>query len=276
MRRSCLLELGLDPPLAGHRGVQPGLLIRDPPGVAIRLLVEAAPLKREMLGFELAPLAFQLAKLLGHGGLALEVRQPPGKLVAQIVQPIEILDRVAHPVLRLAPALLVHGDPGRLLQEVAQIVGPRLDDARDHSLLDDRVAARPEPGAVKHVHHVTAPAPRPVQPVRRLPVAHDLAAYRDLVVRGEAAADPPIEIVEDELDARAAHGLARSRAVEHDVRHGVAAQAAGRDFPHHPPNRIDDVRLAAAVRADDADDVAGEFEGGGIDEGLEAREPDLA
>ena len=104
----------------------------------------------------------------------------------------------------------------------------------------------------------------------------ELATYRDLVVRREAAAGPAIQIVEDQLDAGAAHRLARSRTVEYDVRHGGAAQAARRNLAHHPADRVDDVRLPASVRPDDADDVAGKLDGGGIDEGLEAREPNLA
>ena len=271
-----LLERRLHPALAGQRRVEPALPVRDPPGVAACFLVEGAPLERQMLGFQLALRRLELAELLGQGRLALQVRQPLRKLLAQIVQPVEILERVAHPVLRLAPALLVPGDPRRLLEEVAQILRPGLDDPRDHPLLDDRVAAGTEPGAVEHVHHVAAPAPRPVQPVRGLPFVGELAAHRDLVVRGEAAPGPAVQIVEDQLDAGAAHRLARPRSVEYDVRHGVAAQAARRDLPHHPADRVDDVGLAAAVRPDDADDVAGELDGGGIDEGLEAREPNLA
>ena len=224
VRGSRLLELRLDPALTGERRVQPALLARDTLGVAARLPVEGAPLEREMLGFEFALSRFELTEFLGQGGLALEVRQPASELLAQIVQPIEILDRVAHPVLRIAPALLVLGDSCRFLEKVAQIVRLRLDDPRDHSLLDDRVAARPEPGAEEHIHDVAAPAPRPVQPVCGLPVTHELAAHRDLVVRGKASAGPAVQIVEDELDARPAHRLARSRSVEHDVRHGVAAQ----------------------------------------------------
>ena len=271
-----LLERRLHPALAGQSRVEPLLLVPDPPGVAARFLVEGTPLERQMLGFELALRRLELAELPGQGRLALQVGQPARELLAQIVQSIEVLERMAHPVLGLAPTLLVPGDPRRLLEEVAQILRLGLDDPRDHPLLDDRVAAGAEPGAVKYVHHVAPPAPRSVQPVRGLSFAHELAAHRDLVVRGEAAADPAVQVVEDQLDARAAHRLARPRSVEHDVRHGVAAQAARRDLAHHPADRVDDVGLAAAVRPDDPDDVAGELDGGGIDEGLEAREPNLS
>ena len=266
----------LDPSLTGQRRIQPALLIRDMPRVAPRFLVVGAPLEREVLGLQLALRRLELTVLLGEGSLALEVRQPAGELLAQVVQPIEILQRVAHPVLGLAPAFLVPGDSRRFLDDVAQVIGLRLDDPRDRSLLDDRVAARTEPGAVEHIHDVAAPAPRAVQPVRRLPFPHELAAHGDLVVRSETAAGATVQIVEHELDARAAHRLARPRPVEHHVRHGVAAQTARRDLAHDPANRVDDVRLSAAVRAHDADNFAGKLDGGGIDEGLETGKPNLA
>ena len=271
-----LLELRLDPALTGQRRIQPALLVRDMPRVAARFLVAGPPLEGEVLGLEVALCRLELAVLSGKGGLALEVREPARELLAQVVQPVQVLLRVAHPVLGLAPAFLVPGDSRRFLDDVAQIVGLRLDDPRDRSLLDDRVAAGAEPGTVEHVHHVAAPASRSVQRIRRLPFAHELTAHRDLVVRGETAAGAAVQIVEHELDARAAHRLARPRAVEHHVRHGVAAQAARRYLAHDPANRIDDVRLPAAVGPDDTDDVTGKLDGGGIDEGLEAREPNLA
>ena len=63
---------------------------------------------------------------------------------------------MADAVLRLAAALLVPGDAGGLLEEGAQVVGPRLDDARDHALLDDRVAARAQAGAEEQLRDVLA------------------------------------------------------------------------------------------------------------------------
>ena len=127
----CLLELCLDPALTGQCRVQPALLVRDTPGVAACLFVMSAPLKREMLGLELALSRFEFTEFLGQSRLALEVGQPPCKLLAQIVQSIQILERVAHPVFGLTPALLVLGDSRRFLEDVAQIVRIRLDDPRE-------------------------------------------------------------------------------------------------------------------------------------------------
>src|SRR5690606_16909632 len=47
-------------------------------------------------------------------------------------------------------------------------------------------------------------------------------------------------------------------------------------FTHHPAHGVDGVRLAAAVRTDDADQVARQMNRGGIDEGLESGEFDLS
>jgi hypothetical protein len=71
-------------------------------------------------------------------------------------------------------------------------------------------------------------------------------------------------------DFRHAERLAFFGAVENDVGHFAAAQGLGGGFAEHPADRIDDVGLAAAVRADDAGDAFGEFKDGLVREGLEA------
>ena len=50
----------------------------------------------------------------------------------------------------------------------------------------------------------------------------------------------------------------------------------GGDLAHDPAHCIDDIRLAAAVWADDTDEVAGDVDGDGIYEGFETRKLDLA
>ena len=53
-------------------------------------------------------------------------------------------------------------------------------------------------------------------------------------------------------------GLRGRRAVEDHVLHGVAAQVLGGGLAQHPAHGVDDVGLAAAVGADDADEMARE------------------
>src|SRR5690606_28375854 len=88
----------------------------------------------------------------------------------------------------LAP-LLVLGDAGRFFQVDAQLLGLGVDHLRDHALLDDRVAARPEARAQEQVGDVTAAAAGAVEVVAALAVAADRALDRDLVERRVLAAD---------------------------------------------------------------------------------------
>jgi hypothetical protein len=82
-------------------------------------------------------------------------------------------------------------------------------------------------------------------------------------------------VAEHQLHAGAAGRLAVAAAVEDHVLHGLATQLAGLAFAQHPAHGVHDVGLAAAVGADHAHQLAGQLEGGGLGEGLEARELDL-
>jgi hypothetical protein len=196
-------------------------------------------------------------------------------LVAHVVEALEVIAGAAHPSFRLAPALLVLGDPGRLLQEEPQVLRARLDEARDHPLLDDGVAARPQTRTEEEVLDVPPAAARAIEEIAGLAVARDLALDRDLVVLGVLPARASIAVVEDQLDARRSDRLAPGGAVEDHIGHGLAAQHLGRALAHHPAHGINDIGLAAAVRAHDTDQVARKEHGRRIDKRLEAREPDL-
>src|SRR5260370_39509902 len=73
----------------------------------------------------------------------------------------------------LAP-LLVARDTGRLLDKGTHVLGLGVDDARDHALLDDGVAARAQTGAKKQVGDVLAPATHGVDELRRGVIARHL------------------------------------------------------------------------------------------------------
>ena len=187
----------------------------------------------------------------------------------------EVLARVREPRFGFLAPFLVLGDAGRFLQEHAQFLGLGLDHARDHPLLDDRVRARPEAGAEKEVVDVAAAHRDVVDVVRRVLVARQHALDRQLGVAAPLSADPSGAVVEEELDRRAAHGLALAGAVEDHVLHRFAAQRRGLRFAEHPAHGVDDVGLAAAVGPDDADELAGRGDRRRIDERLEACELDV-
>ena len=89
------------------------------------------------------------------------------------------------------------------------------------------------------------------------------------------SADPSLAVVEAELDRRAADRLAIAGAVENHVLHRLAAQRRCFRLAQHPAHGVDDVRLAAAVGPDDADELAGRRDRSRIDERLEPGELDL-
>src|SRR6185295_3280758 len=82
-------------------------------------------------------------------------------------------------------------------------------------------------------------------------------------------------VVEVELDRGARMRRPVARAVEDHVLHRIAAQRRGARLAEHPANGVDDVRFSAAVRPDDADELAGNVDAGWIDEGLESGQLDL-
>src|SRR5207302_7484399 len=81
-----------------------------------------------------------------HRRLRLELFELRGKLGADVAEAREIAARAGEAALGLAAACLVFRDAGRLLEDHAQLLGLRLDDARDHPLLDDRVGPRTKAG----------------------------------------------------------------------------------------------------------------------------------
>jgi hypothetical protein len=217
----------------------------------------------------------QCPVLRGHLGLLFELVQVVVQLAQDVLDARQVLARVPEPVLGLAPALLVLADAGGFFEEQAQLLGPALDDAADRALADDRVGARAQAGAEEHVLHV-APAHRlVVDVVAAGAVARQHALDGDLGEAVPLAAGARAGVVEHQLHAGAAGRLALARAVEDDVLHRLAAQLAGLAFAQHPAHGVHDVALAAAVGPDDAHALPRQLEGGGLGEGLEARELDL-
>ena len=212
----------------------------------------------------------------GDGGLALQVHETPADVLAPIAQALQVVPGTVDAVLRLATAFPVLGDSRRFLQENPELLRLRFDQAGNRPLLDDGVAARSETGSQKHVHHVAATALRSVEEVLGVALASNLALYRNLGKCGVASTEAAIAVVEDQFHRSPRERLARVRPGEHDVGHGLATQMSGGKLAHHPTHCVDDVRLAAPVRTDNSDQVAGKGNRGGIDEGLEARQSDFA
>ena len=103
--------------------------------------------------------------------LALQVADLLLDLVAQVLQALRFSRVSPDARLGLLAALLVTGDAGGLLHEGAHVLRARVDDARDHALLDDGVAARAQAGTEEKVGDVLAAAAATVDEVGRTAIA---------------------------------------------------------------------------------------------------------
>ncbi len=269
------VDLRLQAALSGQCGLHGRILLLDAPLVSPQLLVQATPAQGQQLGLQAALGLLVFLVFLGGRRLALEMAQLLLDLLAQVIEPLQVLPGMADSGLGLAPALLVLGDPRRFLQKQPQVLGPRLDETRDHALLDDGVAARTQSGAEKQILHVAAPTAHTVQKIARLAVPRHLALHGDLGIAGVLTPGTAIGVVEQQLDGGGAHRLATGGAVEDNVGHRLAAQRLRRHLAHHPAHCVDDVGLAATVGPDDPYQVARKQNNGRVDKGFEARELDL-
>src|SRR6185295_7305591 len=127
---------------------------------------------------ELALLLLQRLIAARGGSLTLKMPNLLVDLVPHILQAFEIFTRLVDAAFRFLPPLLVLGDAGGLFHESAHVFRLRLDDARDHPLLDDRVAACTEAGAEEELRDVFASAARAVQEVPGGAIALDLTLQR--------------------------------------------------------------------------------------------------
>ena len=258
MKGPLLLDGRLGGTLVCERGLHGELALAHRAVMDLGAAVELAQLQSQHFGREPALLFLQRLVAARRGGLPLQMADLLVDLVAHVLQALEVLARLAYAAFGLAAPLLVLRDASRLLDEGAHVLGLGLDDARDHALLDDRVAARAEAGAQEQLRDVLAAAARAIDEVARGAIARNEPLQRDFVVARVGPADLAVGVVEEQLDGGGADRLACRRAVEDDVRHGLAAQVLGGELAHDPAHGVDDVGLAAAVGPDDAGEITGE------------------
>ena len=198
------------------------------------------------------------------------MRQIPLQFVTEISETLEILTRAPHPVLGLAPALLVLGYASRLLNKNAEFLWFRFYESRHHTLLNDGVAAWPKAGAQKEVGDIPSATLCAIQVVLGLCLTGYYTADRDFVVSGEFPCNFPHRVIKNQLYGRLTDRLPAGRAIENHVGHGLATQGLGRTLAHDPPHRIDDIGFTAAIWPDNRAHIARELDGGGVNKGFEA------
>ena len=172
----------------------------------------------------------------------------------------------------MAP-LLEASEPRGLFDE-----RPSLDRLRGEHLLhaalsDDGVHLVAEPLSGEQLEHVGPANGGAVDEILPLAAALEAARDRDLGVWKRAV---PCRVVEQELDLAVVGRLPARRAREEDVLGLLGAQSAWRQTARRPDDRVGDVRLPRAVRADDDGHARLETDLDRVRERLEAAQLDRA
>ena len=212
-----------------------------------------------------------------RGGLASDLRllaeglELAAHLPGQVAQPRQVRLHRVELAKRLLLAAAVLEDSGGLLDESPPVFGRGLQHGIQSPLPDDDVHLASETRVAQQLLHVEQAARLAVDRVLTRAVAEEGATDRHLAVVDRQR---PVAVVDRQLHLGAAERSARGRAGEDDVFHLSAAQGLRALLAHDPGECVDDVRLARAVRSDDARDPGLQDERGRLRERLEAFERD--
>ena len=149
---------------------------------------------------------------------------------------------------RFLAADFVFADARRLLENLAALPGLRVDDLIHAALLHDRVGIRSRARIQEHFRDVLEPAGDAVDLVFALARPEKAARNLDFGLIERKAA---VLVGDGDDGLSVTERLERGRAVENDIAHPAASEALGRLLAKHPADRVEDIRLPAAVRADD-------------------------
>ena len=169
-------------------------------------------------------------------------------------------------------AALEAAEAGRLLDQLAPLGRLRVEHRLDAALRDHRAQAAAEADVGEQLDEVDAAHRRLVDEVLALAAAVQPARDRDLGVR--QVGPRAVGVVEQQVDLAEVDRLAAGRAGEEDVVGLLGAQLARAHRAGRPEDRVGDVRLAGAVRADDDRDARLEADLDRVDERLEPAQLD--
>ena len=145
-------------------------------------------------------------------------------------------------------AVAVQPHSRRFLEQLSPIVGPVAQQGVHHPRFDHYARVGTEPGAADHIVDIAKAARRPVEEIVALSRPAQSSGDDDFAERDVERA---IVVLEVQGDLREIDGPARGRSLENHFFHLGAAKRARALLAEHPPHRIGDVGLSAAVRADD-------------------------
>jgi hypothetical protein len=217
-----------------------------------KLLLEALELRRSDAGAEAVELDAELLRPLGGGRLQRQRAQALAHLVLEIAGALGLDLDARELELRAVAAALELPEPGGFLDERASLCRLRGEDLLDAALADDGVHPATETDVGQKLDHVGPAHVRPVDKVLALTAAREPPRDRDL---GELERAVTVLVVEEKLDLGKRRRLAAVTASVQDVVRLLRPELARAQAAGGPNDRVADVRLARAVRADDHGDA---------------------
>ena len=177
------------------------------------------------------------------------------------------------PQLGLVTPAVQAGDAGGVLQDAAALLGLGVDELADLALPHQRRRARTRRSILEQDAHIAGAHLPPVDAEGRARLALDAPRHLQRVMRVELGRRLAAGVVDEDGDFRRIARRPRLGAGKDHVVHGGRAHALVRGLAHHPAQRLEQVRLAAAVGADDAGQPLLDHELGRLHERLEAQQP---
>ena len=166
-------------------------------------------------------------------------------MIVQFAQNIlnagQIIARVVQAVFSFAATLFVLGYACGFLEKHAQFFGFGFNDARNHTLPDNRIRARPQARAHENILHIAAAHLLVVDVITRTAIAREHTTHRDFGVLSPLTARATLGIVKHQFDRRTRGGFAITRAIKNHIGHGFTAQLGRTRLAKHPARRIHDV-----------------------------------
>ena len=211
-----------------------------------------------------------LAVARGRLRLPRQMRKLLRQRLQEVLDPLEVPLGPAQLQLGLVTALVEAGDPRRLLQDAALGLGLGVDQFGDLSLPHQGGRVGACRGVGKQHLHVPRPHVLAGGLVGAAGLARDPADDVDLHVLVKGGGGGALGVVEVELHLREVpRGPGRGAGEDH-ILHPAAAHRGGSVLAHDPAQRLEEVGLAAAVRADHARQARRDDQFRRIDEGLES------